>query len=52
MERAECLKIAAGAAQREIGADYLDNIVGRSDLLDGLCCNGSHALDFSLVPVT
>jgi hypothetical protein len=36
MERAKRLEIRAGASQRKIGADYLDYVVGRSDLFDCL----------------
>ena len=49
MKWAERLETRARALQREIGADDFDDVVGRGDLLDGLCGDAAHAVRFSLV---
>ena len=52
MKRAERLEIGARPAQGKIGADHLGDIIRPGDLFDGLVCNGSHGMDFSLVRMT
>ena len=51
VERAQRLEIRAGAPQRKIRANHLDDIVRRGDLLDCFCWNTGHRVDFSLVRI-
>jgi hypothetical protein len=51
MKGTEGLERCAGTPQRKIGANHLDDIVRRGDLLDCFCWNTGHRVDFSLVRI-
>src|SRR5438045_7732704 len=50
MERTERFEIGAGTFQREVRANYLNNVVCRCDLLDCLRRNGHLLLVLGVVP--